>query len=64
MCGDVFTNDHGLVAGHTYTILGVSEVTSEGKPIRLVKLRSPWSTDTYTGPWGKSDTKWTPLAKN
>lgn len=64
MCGDVFTNEHGLVAGHTYTILGVSEVTSEGKSTRLVKLRSPWSTDKYTGPWANSDSLWTSTAKN
>ena len=28
MSGGVFKNQHGLVAGHTYTILGVNEVNS------------------------------------
>ena len=64
MCGDVFANEHGLVAGHTYTILGVYEVSTDGKPTKLVKLRSPWKTDTYSGPWAKSDAKWTAMAKN
>lgn len=52
MTGGVFKNEHGLVAGHTYTILGVSEVLEAGKPVRLAKLRNPWSTDKYNGPWG------------
>lgn len=58
MTGGVFKNEHGLVAGHTYTILGVSEVLEAGKPERLVKLRNPWSTDKYSGPWGNQDAKW------
>ena len=60
MTGGVFKNDQGLVAGHVYTILGVSEVTSEGKSQRLVKLRNPWTTENYTGPWAENDPKWTP----
>ena len=58
MTGGIFKNEHGLVAGHTYTILGANEVMVDGKPVRLVKLRNPWSTDKYTGPWGANDTKW------
>jgi hypothetical protein len=52
MTGGIFKTEYGLIAGHTYTILGVNEVLVEGKPVRLVKLRNPWSTDRYTGPWG------------
>lgn len=64
MTGDVFANDQGLVAGHTYTILGVNEVTEGGKPVRLVKLRSPWVTDKYTGPWGNQDAQWNNQTKD
>lgn len=52
MSGGVFKNQKGLTAGHTYTILGVNEVNHDGKLTKLVRMRNPWSTDKYTGPWG------------
>ena len=58
MTGGIFKNEFGLIAGHTYTILGVVEVLVDSKPVRLVKLRNPWSTDKYTGPWNNLDQKW------
>ena len=42
MTGGVFNNENGLVAGHTYTILGVAEVHNGDKATKLVKLRNPW----------------------
>lgn len=52
-----------MISGHTYTILGVSEVTSDGKSQKLVKMRNPWTTENYTGPWSQSDSKWTKESK-
>lgn len=42
MSADVFKSVNGLVAGHTYTILGVNEINLQGKQIRLVRMRNPW----------------------
>jgi len=58
MTGGIFKTELGLIAGHTYTILGVYEVIVDTKPVRLVKLRNPWSTDKYNGPWGNKDALW------
>lgn len=52
MTGGIFKNEEGLIAGHTYNILGVNEVHVDGKAQKLVKLRNPWTTENYTGPWG------------
>lgn len=54
MTGQVFANSNGLVAGHTYTILGVAEAHKD-KVEKLVKLRNPWATDKYTGPYADKD---------
>ena len=55
MTGGVFNNENGLVAGHTYTILGVNEVHQQNQATKLVRLRNPWVTDKYTGPWNNDD---------
>ena len=34
-------------------------MTSDGKSVKLVRLRNPWTKEKYTGPWGEADAKWT-----
>ena len=41
-----------LVCGHAYTVLGTA-VAPNGQ--RLVKLRNPWGTEQYTGPYNDND---------
>ena len=56
---------HNLVAGHSYTILAAEELKSDkGKVAYLIKMRNPWSTDTYEGPWSLDDETWTPSMKS
>lgn len=55
----------GLKQGHSYTVLSSVEVKSEdGKVARLIKLRSSYSEDKYTGPWSVQDKAWTPEMKS
>ena len=42
-----------LVCGHAYTIIGTA-IAPNGQ--RLVKLRNPWGTEQYTGPYNDNDT--------
>jgi len=57
--GDNVKNDHGIAFSHAYTILGVEEITlSGGSTQQLLKMRNPWGSETYTGPWADRDIKW------
>ena len=47
---------YGLISGHAYTLLDVVDL--EGGPT-LAKLRNPWSSESYHGPWSDSDSRWT-----
>jgi calpain-15 len=56
---------HNLEPGHSYTILSALEVKADnGKAARLIKMRNPWSTETYEGPWSLDDETWTPEMKS
>lgn len=55
----------GLVPGHAYTLVGVAELTKNGRPYtKLVKMRNPWGSETYAGPWRDNDPQWTPEFKS
>jgi hypothetical protein len=55
----------GLVGYHGHTILGryILKDVNGIQVARLVRVRNPWSTDDYTGPWNDNDTKWTAALK-
>ena len=51
-------NDHSnLTRGHAYTMLGAIKL-STGQ--YLIKMRNPWGTEKYSGPWNDDDERWTP----
>lgn len=54
----------GLVSGHAYSLLDVKEVNNNGKKIMLAKVRNPWNTEKYTGPYNDKDKVWTTALKN
>jgi hypothetical protein len=47
--------DEGIIASHTYTLLGSYEVNIEGGIHRLVKLRNPWDFKSYYGRYSHHD---------
>jgi hypothetical protein len=50
----------GLVMNHAYTLIGTAQFNGEF----LVKIRNPWGSERYEGPWSDDDkTKWTEEAK-
>ena len=54
--GDVINNADGIPYSHAYTVLGVNEL-STGQ--RLVRLRNPWGRDSFTGEWSDKSPLWT-----
>ena len=50
----------GFVRGHAYTVLAAREVTSKGKPVRLIKIRNPWGCQEWNGAWSDGSKEWTP----
>jgi hypothetical protein len=56
---------YNLVTGHAYTTLGTNTYTnkSTGKITRLVKMRNPWGSEKYTGPWSDNSAEMTEDAK-
>ena len=52
---------YGLENNHAYTMLDAIVLTKAGQPYKkLVKMRNPWGTEAYTGPWRDGDVEWTP----
>ena len=50
----------GLNDGHADTILGAHTLMKDGAVYKkLIKIRNPWSSEKYTGPWSDSDSRWT-----
>ncbi|XP_068088941.1 calpain-8-like [Hyperolius riggenbachi] len=47
-----------LVKGHAYSVTGVEEVISKGKPVQLIRVRNPWGEVEWTGPWGDNSPEW------
>ena len=52
---------YGLVSGHAYSFLDVAELKDgSGKVVHtIVKMRNPWSSESYNGPWRDNDPNWT-----
>ena len=50
-------NDIGVAYGHAYTVIDTA-LLDDGT--RLIKMRNPWGSETYHGPWGDDSHLWTP----
>ncbi|XP_075179654.1 calpain-1 catalytic subunit-like [Anomaloglossus baeobatrachus] len=48
----------GLVKGHAYSIIGVSEVEYHGRKIPLLRLRNPWGQVEWNGRWSDNSSAW------
>lgn len=45
----------GLTAQHAYTLIGAYVLNGH----KVVKMRNPWSSEKYKGPWSDNDSRWT-----
>ncbi|KAL8952139.1 MAG: hypothetical protein Q9222_001916 [Ikaeria aurantiellina] len=54
----------GIVEGHSYSIMSTQVLVEEkdGKlqETRLLKIKNPWGTRPWTGPWSDGSSEWTP----
>jgi len=59
--GACYKTYQGLTSGHAYTILGALKLTDdEGKEWNLLRMRNPWGSEGYNGPWSDKDhRRWT-----
>ena len=51
-----------LVAGHAYSVVSAHELKDAWGNVkqRLFRVRNPWGSDRYNGPWSDGDTsRWT-----
>lgn len=60
--GDRAISDEGIIQGHAYAVLGLSEFESE----KLIQLRNPHGSGgaEWTGDWSDNSMKWNAKAKN
>ncbi|XP_062296654.1 calpain-1 catalytic subunit-like [Scomber scombrus] len=49
---------NGLVQGHAYTITGVKQMMSQGKPVHLLRLWNPWGKGEWKGDWSDLSSLW------
>ena len=54
-------NKHAsLITGHAYTMLGAIQLSNG---VKLIRMRNPWGSEKYTGPYNDNDAVWTPALK-
>ena len=56
-------NDEGVISGHAYSLISIHEVKSEGKSVKLLRLRNPWGQGEWQGDWSDKSPLWTPALK-
>lgn len=49
-------SQYGLTSGHAYSLIGAYELNGH----KVLKMRNPWSSERYNGPWSDNDSRWTP----
>lgn len=57
--GGVLRSLYGIVKGHAFSVLDVVELKKNGRvTYKLVKLRNPWGSEKYYGPFSDKSSKW------
>ena len=54
------TADNGIANGHAYTVISVTDAVPG---VRLVKLRNPWGSERYKGPWCDDCEEWNSVSQ-
>ncbi|XP_037602486.1 calpain-1 catalytic subunit-like isoform X2 [Sebastes umbrosus] len=55
---------NGLVQAHAYTITGVKQMMSRGRPVNLVRLWNPWGKGEWNGDWSDRSSLWQTVSAN
>lgn len=65
-CDTPSSTMYSLVAGHAHTILDYWTLKDVFGNVqyRLLRIRNPWGSDSYTGPWSDGDSRWTTWYKS
>uniref|UniRef100_H2VAK9 Calpain-3 n=1 Tax=Takifugu rubripes TaxID=31033 RepID=H2VAK9_TAKRU len=57
--------EQGLVKGHAYSIIGLTEVrkvVANKAKVRLIRLRNPWGIVLWKGPWCPNSKEWSTIS--
>ncbi|CDW77757.1 calpain family cysteine protease containing protein [Stylonychia lemnae] len=61
-----YNSYYGLATGHAHTVIGqylLKDIFGNVQ-YKLYRIRNPWGSDSYTGPWSDSDSRWTTYYKS
>ncbi|KAM9365480.1 calpain-2 catalytic subunit-like [Pholidichthys leucotaenia] len=53
-----------LVKGHAYSLTGAQEVSFQGGPVQLVRIRNPWGQVEWTGAWSDGSSEWDDISED
>jgi hypothetical protein len=59
MAAGTSVSQYGLTAGHAYSLISAHELNGN----KVFKMRNPWSSEKYNGPWNDEDSRWTPALR-
>ena len=64
-CDTGSSSRFSLPASHAYTVMGAYQLKdTSGRVVqRLYRVRNPWGTDVYNGPWSDGSSLWTSAYK-
>jgi len=59
--GDQVKSPYGLAFSHAYVVLGTDQLKDSNGNVdyNLLRIRNPWRSETYSGPWSDADPRWT-----
>ncbi|KAL1440202.1 hypothetical protein MTO96_010010 [Rhipicephalus appendiculatus] len=53
-----FEEYEGIVGNHAYTVTGAEKVPVDGSEVKLFRVRNPWGSYEWTGPWSDGSPEW------
>ncbi len=60
---DSDASENGIHYGRAYSILDAQKYYGKGYDLQLIKLRNPWATSEWKGPYSDNSSEWTPELK-
>lgn len=60
MTGWCSKTKHGITRNHIFSVMDAVHLNlDDGTTVDLIKVRNPWGSEDYKGPWGDKDPRWT-----